>query len=478
MQKHVGLFKLCDRIIAGVVIVALFSGCAAAAFRQDFSSFDSAYADMLNHQMLLNLARLDNGHPAQFLAIGSIQSNFSFTGNASGGVTGTSTTTTNGQALYNNPVGNILHIASDTVTTASAFALGRGANVSLGAVNNPQFQWIPLNNESNARQLLEPISAEVFYTLYQQGYPIDQLLRVMVERIETTIPGEGELVLVNSPTNGNVKSFGRFLRVCAMLREMQRSGALILETRRQFTPLAQGLEYTDASADEKNSHGKGTDEKTGDQQKPTRPFQPTPEQLVSAEKDGFKWEKNAATGGWQLGKFQNVPRFYLKPGSTAAASQSIENITEDKQAIANLVGLLEAGVTVKTTVREETSPSCLVLRSFSRVLSATASEQSAFDTIQKRNDPLFAKLVPQSEQQPVLRTRWAGHKVALEPPLTKLQYAGKSYEITDPVHNPLDHPLGVATWNRDVYRLIVALNSQVAVDISKFQQQILQIRQQ
>jgi hypothetical protein len=41
----------------------------------------------------------------------------------------------------------------------------------------------------------------VFLQLYQQGYPIDQLLRIMIERIETPTLQSGEqLVLVNSPT--------------------------------------------------------------------------------------------------------------------------------------------------------------------------------------------------------------------------------------------------------------------------------------
>ncbi len=256
---------------------------------------------------------------------------------------------------------------------------------------------------------------------------------------------------------------------------MQRDGVLILETRNQFVPLADGAAYTKAIAHEKK---KGKDNTQSDQAKPDEPFQPTPEQLVSAEKDGFKWQKNSETGGWQIGKHELVPRFYLKRGAMGAASKSIAKLTQDVAALDNLLGLLEAGVTVKTTVKEESSPACLILRSYSRVLSATASEQSAFDEIMKRNDPTFLQIVPKSECQPILRTRWAGLKCQLQPSLVKIEYAGKSYEITDEVRNPMDHPLGLATWNRDVYRLIVSLNSLVSVDISKFQQQVLQVKTQ
>jgi hypothetical protein len=41
------------------------------------------------------------------------------------------------------------------------------------------------------------------------------------------------------------------------------------------------------------------------------------------------------------------------------------------------------------------------------------------------------------------------------------------------VLDPLDPNAG---WNRDVFRLMVALGSQVTVDISKFQQQVFQLR--
>jgi hypothetical protein len=42
--------------------------------------------------------------------------------------------------------------------------------------------------------------------------------------------------------------------------------------------------------------------------------------------------------------------------------------------------------------------------------------------------------------------------------------------FTDPIIDPLDPR---ARWNRDVFRLLVALNSQVTVDVSRFQRQVL-----
>ena len=92
-----------------------------------------------------------------------------------------------------------------------------------------------------------------------------------------------------------------------------------------------------------------------------------------------------------------------------------------------------------------------------------------------KQDPNFSKLVPAPEQQPVLKMIW-GKKDAprLAPPLEVVQYAGKTYQITDVQGNVLGPN---ATWNRDVFRLMVALGSLVTVDISKFQRQVLELSQ-
>ena len=97
-------------------------------------------------------------------------------------------------------------------------------------------------------------------------------------------------------------------------------------------------------------------------------------------------------------------------------------------------------------------------------------EQSAFEQFAE-TESAFA-IVPKDDRQPILRMMWPDKSVPLEPPLKRIHYSGKTYEITDPVMNPLD---AVVHWNRDVFRLLVALNSQVTVDISKFQRQVLEV---
>ena len=477
--------------------------------------------------MLLNLARLDNGAPPSFLAVGAVQSNFTFNSTASGGFAPSSTSThvnSNTTPLSSNSgiLGPLLQVASRTAT----LVLGGNANLGTSFNSNPEFQWIPLNSEQVAKQVLVPMDPNIFYSLYQQGFPIDELLRVMVERVETTLPGAHgvQLVLINSPTRTNVQptdprgdSYDRFLRACAMLRIMQMNGDLVLETGSNFQSMAvftkaakQSMKGEDdeddgggssrsapdvsGSADDvmgtpnlaRGRHSKDPSDPPAHRipapYSPEADFQPTPEEVFQADQNGFRWVKDAG-GTWELGKEVAVPKFYLRNVSIADVSRRIQQfrihgqpLQIDKTAITNLLGLLSTnGITVETTaLKHDSQTTCLILRSFSRALEATASEQEAFDELMKYQN--FQDIVTPLEAQPVLRTRWDGQPGPLEKPLVKLLYDGKLYQITDPHRSALAQPSG--TWNRDVYRLIMELNSQVTVDISKFQRQVLELQSQ
>ena len=45
--------------------------------------------------------------------------------------------------------------------------------------------WSPLGGDKFASQLLAPIKPEIFYELVEEGWPIDLLMRVLIERIGT-----------------------------------------------------------------------------------------------------------------------------------------------------------------------------------------------------------------------------------------------------------------------------------------------------
>ncbi|HWA10762.1 MAG TPA: hypothetical protein VG838_15075, partial [Opitutaceae bacterium] len=180
------------------------TACVTKQLVPDFATYSEAYAHDLNWQMLLNLARLDQGHPAYFMAIGEIR--LSRTQAASLQGAGSSSHTA-AQTVTSSLSRTVTNVLSGTLTP----------NVSNNAV--PTYSIIPINSEDNAQQLLQPISIEVFNTLYQQGWPVDQLLRVLVERIEVDRADGAHLVLQNSPTRADTPaSFTRFLRACEVVR--------------------------------------------------------------------------------------------------------------------------------------------------------------------------------------------------------------------------------------------------------------------
>ena len=442
--------------------------------RGEFRSYNAAYADALNEQMLLNLARLENGHPAYYLAIGAINNRFIDTMSGAVGSTGTAAQNTN-TSTQNTPIvrgtpSAIAQFPARVVQTVTQTLFGYSGSAAYMHEKNPDFQFIPLNNEEVAKQVLEPVLPDVFFTLYNQGYPIDQLMRVMIERVETTLPKTREQVtLINSPAEGKAaaESYARFLRGCAILREMQRLGYLTLESHTHYESLGP------ISFDTPNN-GVRTN--------------PTSKEFAEAEKNGFelRQEENPddPTKGkrWEIERKHSAPVFHLKQQDSQTVVRNLirdeklsaklrpEEIANPEKAIANLVGLLENGIAVQTTVGDvKHATTRLVLRSFDRSMTAVAMEQPAFDEFNTQGE---ADIVPDIERQPILRMMWPDKSKPLAPPLETIRYSGKTYEITDPVMKPLE---SAAHWNRDVFRLLVALNSQVTVDISKFQRQVLEL---
>jgi hypothetical protein len=122
-------------------------------------------------------------------------------------------------------------------------------------------------------------------------------------------------------------------------------------------------------------------------------------------------------------------------------------------------------------------------------MAGAAQEQKAFDELEsvdptipdsKFDPPLpgtttdtsifpeknrFKGEVPRVEQIPLLTLTWKDREELAESPLAEVNYRGHDYMIGDPSDpgSPQNQ-----YWNRDMFRLINALTSQVTVDISKF----------
>lgn len=120
-------------------------GCAPKRLWADFTGFERAYAETSNRELLLDLARLENREPTYFFKLGQITSLYRMQASLTGTANYTPQGTTPGSAI---PTG--------------------GGSPGVILENDPTFQFIPVNDDSNAqlllttntpRNLLYPLSA-------------------------------------------------------------------------------------------------------------------------------------------------------------------------------------------------------------------------------------------------------------------------------------------------------------------------------
>jgi hypothetical protein len=238
---------------------------------------------------------------------------------------------------------------------------------------------------------------------------------------------------------------------------MQRAGFLSLEAHKQFDALG-SIAF--------------------DSQKAER-TKPTSKEFADAEEKGFTLQENES--GWQIGRMRASPLFVLKQEQAEAVLKHLmsdknlvsQDSSSSSEAISRVVKLLNQGISVQTKVEVGGHAGThLILRSFGRAMDAVATEQPAFEKFKTDHSDATA-IVPASEMHPILQMMWPDKSIHLTRPLQTVHYSGKMYQIADPVRSPLDP---AAQWNRDVFRLMVALGSQVSVDISKFQRQVFELR--
>lgn len=450
------------------------TGCAARRMKVDFTEFESVYAQTSNREMLLNLARLENHEPTYFFKLGQISSSYRMAASLSG----------LGEYV---PEG----------TTGRGNVTG-GGTPSLTYESNPAFTFIPVNDDTNAQLLLKPIPPETFEILYEQGWRVDQLFRLMIDRIELTEPApnnEGgcmvEVIRNVAPqvdSNGNplnpdeLRNYVRFLRASAVVYDLQKRGYLLLKGENDFVPF------------DKNSYLSGAT------------LQPA--NMTDALAKNAVWEQ-VQPGKWQLGQQVFTPVFKLS--STVNKADVKQKVDQDMEQL-NLTcsgcsSTVDDVLTVLTTgfsiqgipTAEQTAQQCkspsgtpqvsthLVMRSLIALMAAAAQEQESFDKLLKNNSQVadepspsksshpFKDFVPDVEQLPVLRLKQVSDKPETAP-VIELDYRGKPYLIADLVTPPSPDD---QYWNRDMFRLVNSLSAQVTVDISKFPlPEVLQLRTQ
>jgi hypothetical protein len=167
-----------------IIPVLCLCGCVSPiALDKDYNEYSQYYGDAVNRQLLLNLARESKGDPAYFLQLGSIQSQYSIN-----------------TAATISPAYVFRHTPASISGSAQA-----------GITQQPNFQFLPLTGSNYVQAVLSPISDRVFWTLYDQGWPANWLIRTMVDSITKTstnyASGTKVEVYVNDPSDPTYPAF-------------------------------------------------------------------------------------------------------------------------------------------------------------------------------------------------------------------------------------------------------------------------------
>ena len=186
-QKHL---RLCAKWLF-VVSGAVLCGCAGTALQHDYSNFSDVYANSSNKQLLTNLAREQHDEPIYFIQLASISSEYQFNGSVGFSPSYVNNSPVIFQDESSTTAGSTPPQGASSVSTGfgSYFKdiLTLGGSVNGGFFQEPIFQFIPLAGSNFVQAILTPISDRVFLTFYDQGYPADNLARIMVASVQDRI---------------------------------------------------------------------------------------------------------------------------------------------------------------------------------------------------------------------------------------------------------------------------------------------------
>jgi hypothetical protein len=340
-----------------------------------------------------------------------------------------------------------------------------------------------------------------------------------VDRVEYTIPtatGCQVVTLHNVPpatlsSSANAKAelsqYVTFLRVSALMYALQKHGHLLLKGNSNFVPVdpnsfvpndANATAAMDAAvrkADDAKDKAAPGARATGNG--------PAVKDMLDAAAKEQSWRLSPDGTRWILGKTTLSAQFYLNPLLTPDAKSTDKSYLPDIEAIRDdikkdadfkelLVGpamenslkFLENGFSIEGVPGPQTGNPCtasphLYLRSLLGLMAAAAQEEAPFESLLQnqppvppslgeppRGDMTFNQLVPEIERLPALRiVSVADANTKEDSVLTVVSYNRKTYQIADVTSNVPPENL---YWNRDMFRLIGQLTSQVTVDISKF----------
>lgn len=307
-------------LVAGATL--LLSGCGPKRVRADFKGYENSYAVTSNHEELLNLARLNQHDPTYFFKLAQISSTYQM----QAGLTGS---------------GSLATVSSPPATTVP---IG-GGTPTAAYQNYSAFNFVPVSDEANAQIALTPVNAEFFYSLYLQGWRLDQLFRLTVDRIEITLPLPPD---PNHPDSGpacrvevirnlpppsfdaksnynndgfSLASYITFLRISAVIYALQKHGLLLLRGENVFEPIDQDSYIPNTGSGPPNTTPGGADN-SGPPADNSNDGTAKTSSLPAAKDFNDAWAKkdvwelvgaheNGKGGRWELGSFQVEPQFQL-----------------------------------------------------------------------------------------------------------------------------------------------------------------------
>lgn len=185
----------CVKMIFFLTAVLVSYGCGMlgpASLKEGRNRYNQVIAYTGSEQMLINLVKLRYRDNPTFLQVSSISTNMQWGASASA------------QA----PIGDSVYSAGNLVP------LGAGINYA----ENPTVTYTPLTGEAFVRKMLTPVPIQTLVLLFQAGWPIDTVLRLVVQEVndlENASPASG-------PTPERTPVFGRFMEVASIFHELQK----------------------------------------------------------------------------------------------------------------------------------------------------------------------------------------------------------------------------------------------------------------
>ena len=155
-----------------VMLLSACTGLGSSTLSPDRFSYNQAIGQSWKEQLLLNLVRMRYLDTPVFLDVSSVVTQYSYSGTVGAG------------ASFN------LSSDSDSVN----------ANAAMAYSERPTISYSPLQGGEFTRRMIAPIPVELLFALGQGGWPMDMLLPICLQRINTVenssfgpVPSERDL---------------------------------------------------------------------------------------------------------------------------------------------------------------------------------------------------------------------------------------------------------------------------------------------